>query len=290
MPKPPEFDFFTDMKFITNYILAGCDPPFDLLVEFSQEPAEDLLMLFLMPDLVDIGQAIFEPKGGRRRKPARHGRKRRRGKGMPDPSDMIGQRIRAVVNPHDVVTFGPLVKAFRIWNVYELFNITVAVIDGISDIGFESLWGILNADPSHCNNLNRLAAHEESQFSIGGVGPYFQPIGLTQLDFNKGFARTSYSCRLDTGNVKINLAATIRNERNDIRFKGCLALRNRSTGEHAESGRVDLGPNENARLEVNMFAEDPTWIDWGMTALDGFCDVYGAAVLAYDRHGIPFPI
>lgn len=187
MPRPPDWDGLFDLKFITNYALIGCDVDPWLFLEFSHEPAEDLLLLFIVPDLSDIVQAIFLPKGQRGRKAARHGRKKRPGFGLPDPSDVIGQGVRAHVNPGDALNFGPIRMASKVFNSVELLNYTVAVAEGLTTTGFEGLWGPLNVDHNLCLDLDRLERHDVPGGPIGGPGGTVDPIPMDVLTMNHGF-------------------------------------------------------------------------------------------------------
>lgn len=289
MPQPPQIDGVNAFKFITNYFLAGCEPPFDLFCQFSQEPAKDVLMLLLLPDLVDIGQAIFDPRGGRRRKPARHGRKKPFRLGFPDASDIIGQRTRGIINPDNVLSYGPFTRVFRVWNAYEGVAFSAAVIDGLSNVGYSGLWGILNFDPNHCRNLERLAKHDDDFWTTGGPGGGVHPVGIDIVDFNNGFGHTNFACTTIDNKFQINFRAQFTNNRTDIRASGRLGLENQTTGQVFTSNHFDLGPRETAVREVHGEFPAGDWCTWGFYDTSGFVDVYDRSILAYSEHNFPFP-
>ncbi len=288
MPQPPQLQAFDDMKFITNYFLAGCSPPMHLFVEFSQEPAIDLAMIILVPEFEDIAQAIFDPKKGRRRKPARHGRKRKRRLKFPSTDDLIGQRVRGRLNPGNVLNIGLFRRAFPILNFYEGLNFAAAVIEGTTDIGYEALWGILEADPFHCKEFARLAKEDNDFQTVGGVGPPLQPVNIDIVQFNSGFnhTRTSGQCR--NFPCRVNFTAFVMNNRSDISAYGALALQNTDTGEIVKGASFELGPGESKGLEVTGTYDVDEWFAWGFADMNGFVDVYQRNILAFRDDKMPW--
>lgn len=103
MPRPPNFDGFDDIKFITNYFLMGCSTPAYLVVDFSKEPLWDVALLICSFDVTDIAQSVLEPGGQRHRRSGRHGRKSGRRRASLDPNEFVGAKIRAKINPIDVM-------------------------------------------------------------------------------------------------------------------------------------------------------------------------------------------
>jgi hypothetical protein len=196
---PNKFDpnAYTGLKFITNYFLAGCTPPQWLVVDLSSEPQKDLAMLLLVPDLEDIVQDIFDPSNGRGRDSRRHGRKRRRGRFTLDTSTLIARPIRAQANPHNVARFTPLRFLFPIWNIYEGLNFTVAIVDGLSDVYFEHLWGIISVDQSSCSDLARLQREDPIGNSMGGLSPPIDGCSLGNLVTSNGFTSDRFTCTLE---------------------------------------------------------------------------------------------
>ena len=288
MPTPPKLQAFDDMRFITNYLLAGCGVPSWLFVEFSQEPAADLAMLILLPDYEDIAQEIFDPKKGRRRKPARHGRKRKRRIGFPSADDMIGQRLRARLNPGNVLNIGLFRRAFPILNIYEGINFTAAVVEGFTDVYFEGLWGVLQADPTFCTEFSRLMKHDDFRQVIGGVGPPLQPVNIDIVDMNTGFFHTRNACRDRHEPYICNFTAFVVNNRTDVVASGNLALQNTTTGEFHESAGFVLQPGEAKSLEVMGKFGANEWCAWGFSNMGGFIDVYDRQILAYENVALPW--
>lgn len=289
MPRPPGYDPLNELKFITNYLLAGCEPPYDLFVEFSQAPAKDLAMLILLPDLVDLGQAVFEPSKGRRRRPARHGRKRPHIPGIPDTSDILGQKVRGWVNPHDALNFGATRAAFRIWNAYEGVAFSAAILDGLVDIGYETLWGVLSVDPDHCTNFPRLSRQRNTGFLVGGAGPPIWPVPLDILDFATGFFGANTGAVQFEGTASVTLSLTLMNAGTLDNVRGQAALGVIGGGVRAESREVYLGPGEIADVEVNAEFDAGENFEWGVSSRTNNPVVIRGSVLAYVKQAFPWP-
>lgn len=170
MPPPPRIGDLDKVNFVVNYFLQGCVPPFWLFIECAKEPAEDLLLLLLLPDLTDIVQAMFNPGGQRHRRPGRHGRKSGRGVGFPDTSDLVGERIRATVNPHNALDFGPTRKLFKLINVYEGVAFSAAVLEGVTDTAFGGLLGVLSTHPENCPTMGYFNRNQ------GGISYILAPV------------------------------------------------------------------------------------------------------------------
>lgn len=288
MPKPPDLGAFDDIKFITNYMLAGCEPPFWLFVEFSQEPAKDLGLILLVPEVEDIAQAIFDPHGGRRRKPARHGRKRRRRLGFPSADDIIGQRLRGRLNPGNVLNIGLFRRAFPILNIVEGFNFSAAVIEGVTDIGYEALWGILQADTQHCKEFSRLSKSSEVFQTVGGGGPPLQPVNIQTVDFNSGYSNTFTSAKNRNHKCTTNFNAYVRNNRSDVTASGTIALQNTDTGQMHRGQEFILGPGEGKFLQVDAEFGADEWFAWGFADMQFFVDVYQRNILSFRNVDMPW--
>lgn len=285
MPKPPQFDGFFDLKFITNYLLAGCEAPFDLIVDFSQEPLKDVALLFLEPDISDIVQGIFQPRNERHRKSARHGKKRARSRGIPDPNDLIANKIRGRINPYDALNFGPLRKVFRLWNVYEGINFTAAVADGITDVGFETLWGIINVNADKCYDFPRISRRQSSYQIAGGAGPYFQTSGMGVLEFNRGFQDQAFLTRCPSSPYQIGVSATIVGRDEFEPVHGRLALAHSGSDVVAESGRFSLDYGEALHIDISYAAEQNELISWGFSDRDGFWGITEFRAFAFAQVG-----
>ena len=280
MPTPPQQDAFAGINFVTNYYLQGCVPPFWLFIECAQEPAEELLFLLITPDMSDIVEAMFEPKGGRSRRPGRHGRKSGRGIGFPDTSDMVGERIRAQVNPHDALNFGPVRKLAKIHNANEGLNFGVAVVEGIVDVNVGGILGVLTNDPSNCPAMgwfHRKTAGEE--FVIGIIQPW-NPLNLTELVGGSGdISSSGFGCADAQDSFRVAFAVQC------IGYNGpctnlSFALLDELGNTRAEVGPVDLDDGQFINLNCTALFKAGEVCAWV-----GRCDDGTAKVTQAEAYG-----
>lgn len=290
MPRPPDLDALGKLNFVTNYFLAGCTPPVFLFCEFAQEPAKDMLMMFLLPDLTDIGQAIFDPQHGRRRKPGRHGRKKRRIGGFPDPSDLIGQRARGVVNPHNALKFGPVNWAFRIWNRFEAVAFTCAIIEGLADTAFQGILGVLETDPYMCTEFARLVRSDTVPELAGGAGPPVWPIRVSKLEHASGFFTTEYTCQAFDGPYTVHFTCTLRYDGFDGVARTSVALATVGGGGRVTSQVANLAHGETITLTVSKSFEAGQRCEWGIGTRFLFVTCLSREVVAFAEKGIPWPL
>lgn len=290
MARPPDLDALGKLNFITNYFLAGCTPPVFLFCQFAKEPAMDLGLLFLLPDLTDIGQAVFDPKGGRKRKPGRHGRKRRRRIGLPDPSDLIGQRARGVLNPHNALKFGPVNFAFRLWNRYEAISFTAAVVEGLADTGFQGLLGVMSVDPDHCTEFLRLVKTDTDPEFAGGIGPPVTPIRVKDIEVNTGFTTSHYTCMSMLGDYTVHFTMTLAYHSSDGPGWVSIALGIVGGGGRVLSPVRDVQDGDVITLTVSRSYKAGQACEWGLGSLKGFFTCLSRQVVAFSNSGIPWPL
>lgn len=191
MAKVPRFDNGPEIKFITNYFVQGCVPPYNLFVEFSEEPTKDLWVLMLGIDPIDIGKDWLRPKRGRPRTPKRHGRKRPWRNIELDPNAYVGNKLRAKAPYYPGLDLPGARALFKLGDALDRLNFTAAVVEGLQDVGFETLWGILSAHPEHCPNMAFLNRHETGPKAWPGVVGSSTPIGVATLDSAQHFGTGS---------------------------------------------------------------------------------------------------
>jgi hypothetical protein len=290
MPQPPATYDLGKMNFIANYALLGCVPPMHLAVQFAKDPALDLALLFLLPDIQDIGQAIFEPKKGRRSKPGRHGRKKRRFKGLPDTSDLIGQGLRGRYNPNDALRLTKATYLFPILNIYEGAAFTAAVVEGVTDIGFQSLLGVMTVDPTHCREFARMLRQDDEPVTIGGAGPPVDPMVVENVTFESGFWSSSISCYDADFPYIVYFDCFVFNMSEDEPVECELALENLDTGAINRSSYVEIAPREGIKLSVAMRAKANDNVVWGLGRRNGFVLGLTRSVLAFREVAFPWPL
>lgn len=289
MPQPPNIDPSGKLNFVTNYLLMGCTPPSFLFLNTATPPIHALTLLFLLPDFTDIGQAILDPRGGRRRKPGRHGRKKRRKGGFPDPSDLIGQKGRGVLNPHNALKFGPVSFAFRIWNAYELAAFTAAIAEGVTDIGYEGLLGVFEVDPNHCQEFGRLVKEDDVPQLAGGAGPPIWPIDIDNVIVNHGFNEWDTGCTNQFSDFVVYCRMVVHNGASANTCRAQVGLEKVGTDERFLSREVTLNPGESEILEVSGDFERFDQCGWGIGNRADNPLVLSREIVAFSKADIPWP-
>lgn len=288
MPRPSKPDEFAQINFITNFFLLGCSPPTAAFFEFAQEPAEDLAFLIFAPDLFDIAQEILDPSKGRRRKPARHGRKRPRAPGLPDTSAMIGGRLNRAANIGAAIRLTPLRWILPLYNIYEGVAFSVAVLEGVTDIFFTGILGVVEIDNNNCKDLDLMRRSLGIPQVDGGAGPPVTPIRLTTLDKNKGFQQTERTVRHDSKPFEVAFQARVKPRFVQPDFGMALAVRSQTTGEIYQSRYKDTPDDEIYDFDVSASFGPGETVEWGIGDRTGFWDIIEANVIAYSLADFPW--
>ena len=289
MPRPPGLNPFQEINFITNYYLIGCTPDFWLFVEFAKEPAQDLLMLLLLPDLQDIGQEIFDPKKGRRRRPGRHGRKSRRRIGFPDTSSMIGQKVRGTINPANVVKYTPLRYVFPVVNIIEGVTFTAAVIEGVSSTLYSGHLGNISVDRNECKELDRIRRYDETPQTQGGSGPPLDPIILRKLDFVRNFQSNNSFIRHATKPYTVAFSMLVTPTQDLQNMHATIALGDGGTNVKYTGDNFTFQFGDVRRMTVSGDYEAGETCNFGFGDRFGFYRVLSAEILAYTTADFPWP-
>lgn len=212
MPRPVGNNFFDQVNFVTNYLLAGCGPEQDLIVELNTDAALNLFCILVTPDIQDIVQGFFSPKQGRNTKPNRHGRKRKGGIRFPDISDEIGKGLGGGRPAHlmNKIPGGRYILPGI--NFVEGIAITALIVEGVGDIVFDNLLGILELNPDHCKQFPRASRTMTTTPIMGG--PILEPDGFNcdKVDFASGFQTTQQGARHSSVDWAISGAALITGE------------------------------------------------------------------------------
>jgi hypothetical protein len=270
MPRPPDLNFIQGTSFVTNYFLLGCEAPSWAVIELNTEAQRDLAALFLVPDLSDIVQEVFDPRNERRRRPNRRGRKRPRGRWSFDPSTLIGRAIRGQLGPQDALQLGRYTWAFRLLDIYEGITFTIAVVDGVADVIFEQLWGILTMDPSKCVNMPRFYRVNENIATYNGGSTSFGPMNIAQAVFADDFPNTGQGCTADRS-FTVSVGGYFFNDDNTDRELR-LALGPSYSEARGWSDQVTLAPGEGKYLSAFADFDPDENCVWGL-------NMYGAGFI-----------
>jgi len=282
-PRFPQWRDLTAVNFVTEAFLVGCSPHLGLFLEFAKEPAKDLALFLIVPEAFDIAQAIFQPKKGRRTKPGRHGRKRPGTPGMPNADDIIGGKVRAVLNPYDAFKLTPFRYVFPLYNLYEGVNFGVAVVEGLIDVVYEGTLGALLMRPNYCRDFGRLYRFGPD-YAVTGTG---DDITISPALLNVNFDTSQWAARYNYGSYWIGVQ--MRARCNEFGTEGtCSAcfvdLDNNllTTGVSRELTKSGWDT-----LTVGDEFESGQWVKWRLTGDTSFVDTYERMVLAfaYDSFG-----
>lgn len=285
MPRPPEHEDFFGLKFITNVMFAGCSIPYDVIIEFSEEPQHDLFMLIAGINAFDIVQGMFNPTKGRRRKPARHGRKRGRFRGIPDVNDEIGRRLVPVEIRQALNRIGPYRIAFRLFNAYEGLNFAAAVAELSTQALVSGIWGAFMLDLDTCQNLPRASRSRPEELIIGGVGPEFWPMNLYIQDFENEMNSTGLFMRCSVSDWGVGMRATVFNPQVDDEIEVTFRLSDGGSVTWAESSPVTIAPR--ATADVNVHANIPSGQSayWVGRSRGGRAYLYDSNALGFGEAG-----
>lgn len=252
MPTPPDVDDLDKINFITAYFWQGCAPPFWLFVEFAKEPAQDLLCILFLFDWQDILKDWLRPGTPRRRTPRRHGRKKRRRLPDLDPNEYVGSKARRSVGEFPGLDLPGARAVFYVSDVADRVAISAAVLEGVTDIGYEGLLGILSFDPNNCPGFAYVTASDPNSQDIVGVAPQTLPLTFEQIDNKQNFEGPSpVAVTTFVGDFTLAAHATI--TALSAGGAGAVGLTIRDENENivAEGSTADLIQGESIDLTVS---------------------------------------
>lgn len=153
--KPPWLD---KLQFILFMAFNPCDEELTLYVEMAKAPFGRLALFIIEPDLKEIVENLFTPKGLRSK---RHGRKGRKGgnKGknlLPDVDDLIGSGIPGAQEFQGRRYGGA--QRFFFSGVQAIDRVTwpLVLIDEVTDTAFETMSGVMLGSKEGCPNVGRM--------------------------------------------------------------------------------------------------------------------------------------
>jgi hypothetical protein len=288
MARPARPDEFQQINFITNFYLLGCNPPLAAIFEFAREPLQELAFFIFTPDLFDIAQETIAPTRGRRRKPARHGRKRKRGPGLPDTSAMIGGRLNKAARIGQATQLTPLRWMLPLFNIWEGTMFTVAVVEGLTNSFFEGVLGVVTIGEENCEELDICLREPLAFNTVGGAGPNIDIVPMNFLIRNQGFL-TSPTSLQNLNNDYIVYFSLKYQARTGLKDKFySLAL-----GPDAVTRRYETSTRQAAEDQIitqsigGQFYAGENCV-WGMGRRRGFAYVIEGQLLAFNTAEIPW--
>ena len=182
MPRPPDIPDLAKVNFITAYMFQLCVPDFYAMVEFAKKPAGKLAMIVIGLDAEDMVKEWLRPGRGRQRKPARHGRKWPRIKFSWDLNDMVATQPRAMADSYPGIQLPGTRALFYLGDQFDRVAITAAVVEGVTDVGFQSLLGVIQSNPNNCPTLPYINRFAEFPVTIVGIEPWDTPVEADTLE------------------------------------------------------------------------------------------------------------
>lgn len=282
MPKPPGIHIFDQVKFITNYMLAGCGPEADMIFELQTDAAENLLWLLLGLDAQDIVQGFFDPRRGRNTKPGRHGRKRPGRFNFPDISDEIGKRasVPEVGRAFQKLPGGRYVLPGI--NMAEGVAIFAIVTEGIADITFDNVMGIIRMNPEHCRQFPRFQRTVEPGQPLILAGGGFSAFQIRNLNHAYLMATNMYSATCTDGPWALAVSVTILSSGSEgAQFNCALQIYSNVRGEVYNSGIRSLDTGEVSEFAGSATAAEGEFLSWHIEIRGGVGTVIGGMAVGY---------
>lgn len=280
-PRPPLPSDIDQIRFIVFYALNPCEADFNMYLEVSKEPLGELAVFLVEPDLSDIVQGFFTPKGLRT---GRHGRKGRRGGkgvgGIPDLSDEIAKRLpgRGDLETRAISGLGRL--GWTVWGHIDRVNWTLAVVDKVSDTAFDSLYGLITADNIKCPNIGRVYRRQIIATILDSDHFNSFPLNILEYAHNIG-STTNAQVNFGTGTYSLSLAGTFRNAVfGDTEV--ALQLFDPSGGGVvlAQSGFHTVTATGDVTIDVQATVIGPGGVQWRVQSRDDNCEVVNARFFA----------
>lgn len=288
MPRPPSVSAFSEIEFVTQAYLLGCEFPTALFVELSKDDLKSLALLLFGLDGFDIAQAVFDPRKGRRRKPSRKGRKRNRGAAFPDVNDIIGGTVPADIDTGAVFRFGAGRYVFALLGAYEAVNFSVALVEGISDVGFNSLIGAFKLGQVDCGIFPAAMRTVPTQVGIftGGGSPVSFPI--SKLEFNSLMGTNNQSMICPTEEWECAITIEVTPSTGIANASGYFFIEDAGGNIVAQSGVATVVQGETASLELvgNLSANQAAI--WRFVTTLGKLDLVSGTCLGFSVDTIPW--
>lgn len=297
MPRPQNRPhIFDQFRFVTNYFLAGCGPAPDLIFEMNTDAGLDLLVLFVGLSPTDIVQGFFDPRHGRSSKPARHGKKTRRGVGFPDISDEIGRRVTVPEIGQGLKKLPGLRYVLPGINILEGIAISAAVIEGVSDIGYDNFAGLLDLNPNYCREFPRFrrevcygeecpAPGYNGPQIIGGAGGANDPIVFRKKLGNTGFITETIVQKNLTTPWCMTAEVSLTAYSAFPTLRGKVAIETDLRGTVAESAFYDIAEGDLQTVTLDALIEPNEFASLRWRGESGFGYVISGQLLGFGEMG-----
>lgn len=282
MPRPPRIDELDKVSFIVNYFAQGCEPPYKLFVEFSKAPLGDLFILLGGIDWQDILKSWLRPGGGRYRDPARHGKKKAGGRASFDINEYFGSRARARYGPYPGIKLPGAKAVFTVTDQLDRINFSAAVLEGLTDVGYDTLWGILSFHPEHCPGMGFVNAHNDEEQQILGVAPLNHPIFTPIVDSVQGFhVSTADAVTSLNGDFTLCFDADFYAWSSGGGIGIAASIWSDQRGHIASGNHADLDPGGRIHLSVSAEGKAGEWLWAARDNVSGSLEITNATIFGF---------
>lgn len=284
MPRANGIHIFDQINFLTNFILAGCGPKRDLIIELQTEAAKDLLLLLLGLDMQDVVQGFFDPRRGRNTKPGRHGRKRPGRFKFPDISDEIGKRVSV---PEIGENFRKLPGGRYVLpgiNAVEFVSIFAIVTEGVSDIVFDNVMGILRLNPEYCREFPRFQRNAVGGQAIIVPGGGGEPLYFDDPQTSVGFADRRVLAVTYESNWAVSVSVVIlATGTPGAVLNVALRLNSPIRGQVASTDLRTIPEGETSEFTIDASAMAGEMLEWSLNVQGGTGLVLSGTVVGYGQ-------
>lgn len=273
--RPPVPGWLNQIQFILSYAFNPCDATWVMWIDAAQEPVHDFAMFLIEPDLTQILQSFFTPKGLRSK---RHGRKGRRGHkkgvGIPDVDEMIAEKLPGAKEwEHRVYRSGTR-SLFVGLGVIDEVQFSMAMVEKTTDTVFNTFVGLVTANPDVCPNRVTMLRGPNTDTIIGPTT--WSAFSASHLEYQHGpIISDQHFVLLPEGQFIIcvaagilnddepNLVAQIRLQQNDDELN-VLGV--------SPEAHLDIG--ETAHIMADASVIGPGSFTWRISCGHGNCFMY----------------
>lgn len=191
--RPPWLD---RLQFIMFYAFNPCDAEASLYLEMAKEPVGNLALLLVEPDLSQIVQNLFTPKGLRSKRHGRKGNKDGKNKkgGFPSVDDIVADRIgEGSELPHRKYGMGQRFF-FTGMQVADRITWPMVLIDEVTNTAFDTFSGVMLEKKEQCDQIARMyrkgggyIVQELSGWAALAAGPLDYIVGMNSSFDNNCF-------------------------------------------------------------------------------------------------------
>lgn len=282
-PVPPWLD---RLQFILFMAFNPCDEELSLYVEMAKAPFGRLGLFILTPDLKEIVESVFVPKGLRSK---RHGRKGRKGgdkgKGfLPDVDDMIAKKIPGT-DEFAGRRYG-MGQRFFFSGVQAVDRVTwpLVLIDEVTNTAFETMSGVMLGSKERCPNIGRMLRKRGPGLVLSLLGWHDPDVG--ELVYIKKYTSTnSATCFVTEGTHSVTFAASWENPAfEDIEVEMRISFQTDHIKEIDHVGPVTLGPGGTIDLMVAGRIHGPGVVRYEYRAVNasGWCNSVDVFIMQID--------